>query len=157
MKWKKTIQTNVPIQCLPIANQSQYVTIKSPLFTSIRDNLQIWIGIRLTTDWHESALAHANRRTIAHVTRELVYYADGLLVSTEDDLVPETLLGSGPMQHQSNHSSTSQANPVPIRCQSIPIWCQTTQMPIPATMTSSIHRQSSANSAQIHFQSIVNQ
>ena len=125
------------------------------LFQSVRK----WIDTDwqcIDMHWQKSSQLITNRRTIPHVTRELVYYAESLLVSTEDDLVPETPLGYGPMQHQSNHSSTSQANPVPIRCQSIPIWCQTTQMPIPATMASSIHRQSSANSAQIHFQSIVN-
>ena len=52
------------------------------------------------------------------VTRELVYYMDRLLVSTVDDLVPETPLGSGPMHHQSNHhSSQSCANLMPIQCQ----------------------------------------
>ena len=82
-----------------------------------------------------------------------MYYADGLLVSTEDDLVPETLLGSGPMQHQSNHSSTIQANPMSIHPNLVPNHSNADPHNLGVVNSSAIQCQFSTNPFPIDFQS----
>ena len=106
------------------------------LLTPITNNHRKWIGTGSTADWHESASAHANRRTIPQVTRELVLYTDRLLVSTEDDfnLDPlhdqcRTCANHVPID-QAYVYSQSNANRLPFKCQSsqsysnLPIKCQ---------------------------------
>ena len=46
---------------------------------------------QLALDWHRPHQSETNQRTVAHVTRELVYYGDQRLVPTEDDFTKPSL------------------------------------------------------------------
>ena len=83
-----------------------------------------WIDMH----WQKSSQLMANRRTIPHVTRELVYYAESLLVSTEDDFVrrhSKVFDRSIPIQSESG------SNRVRIHPNLIPITCQSNVDPAP--------------------------